>query len=260
MAGSTRAGVLSCVLILFAAGGCETASGPHGPPGDLLDRAVTDYEAGRYETAGGRAGEAMRSATGPQREDAAYLAGLSSYRVGRVDEAERRFMIASASSRPETAGKAAAMLGIIRLDQNRPREAAALFEKAEGLLAGPEAIRAAEHARLARRLAGTPAVAGGFDYAADAPSTSPSGLFALQVGAFRDAAGADRAAQSAQEIADRAGLGAVRIVASADERGGRLYLVQFGRFASRSAAAVVRNQIGRLEYIVAPLQAMAVGH
>ena len=54
-------------------------------------------------------------------------------------------------------------------------------------------------------------------------------------------------------MASRNGLGSVRTVPSHDERGTRLYLVQVGEFPTRAAAAATRAQIGRLEYIVAPL-------
>lgn len=253
MTRSTGAGVLCGVLLLFLAGGCETTGSSSGSGGGLMSRALSDYEAGRYETAAGGAEEAMQSASGPQREDAAYLAGLSAYRLGRTEDAEGRLLTAAGSSRPETAGKAKAMLGIIRLDQNRPREAVDLFEAASRTLTGSDGMRAAEHARIARQRAGIPETSDSRQYAlAPSESASVAGLFALQVGAFRDADGADRAARSAQAIADRAGLGPVRIVPGADERGGRLYLVQFGRFASRSAAAAARSELGSLEYIVAP--------
>jgi tetratricopeptide (TPR) repeat protein len=252
MSRSTGIGALCCVLVLLIASGCETTGGTKGPTGDLMSRAVADYEAGRYETASGGAEEVMRSASGPQLENAAYLAGLSAYRLGRSDQAERRLMTAAGSNRPETAGKAKAMLGIIRLDQNRPREAIDLFEAAAGMLTGSDAERAREHAQLARSRAGEPDSPGIHHYA----SAAGAGQFALQVGAFRDADGAGRAAREAQTIADRAGLGPVRIVPGTDEQGGRLYLVQFGRFASRGAAATARAEIGTLEYIVAPLAGM----
>ena len=254
MTGSTGAGVLCCVLLLLVAGGCEATGGANGSTGELMSRAVADYESGRYETAGGGAEEVMQSASSPQREDAAYLAGLSAYRLGRIDEAERRLMNAAGSNRPETAGKARAMMGIIRLDQNRPGEAVDLFEAAARMLVGSDAMQATEHAQMARRRAGAPESPDVCRYASAAGETlAVVGQFALQVGAFRDAEGADRAARTAQTIANRAGLGAVRVVPGADERGGTLYLVQFGQFASRAAAAAVRSEIGTLEYIVAPM-------
>ena len=256
MSRSIGIGALCGVLLLLAAGGCETTGGAGGSSEGLLGRAVADYEVGRYETAAGTAEAAMQTSSGPRRQDAAYLAGLSAYRLGRIDEAERRLMTAAGSNRPQTAGRANAMLGIIRLDQNRPREAAELFEAASRMLTGSDGMHAAGHAQMARRragMSGSSSVIGRDASVGAQRPTTVAGQFALQVGAFRDADGADRAARQAQAIADRAGLGPVRIVPGTDERGGTLYLVQFGRFASRSAAAAARSEIGSLDYIVAPL-------
>jgi hypothetical protein len=73
------------------------------------------------------------------------------------------------------------------------------------------------------------------------------------VGAFSDKTRAQRAADEANTVARKDGLGPVRILNRRDDRGKPLYLVQFGFFTSRDAAAAARTRIGKLEYIVAPV-------
>jgi hypothetical protein len=64
-----------------------------------------------------------------------------------------------------------------------------------------------------------------------------------------------RAEAAAEEVGRLTGEGvkAVRIVDARDDRGRPLYLVQFGRFATRQEAAAVREALGRRSYIVAPV-------
>lgn len=250
---------LLCTLPLLL--GCDNNQRTTG-----LEVAVSQYEASQYREAFDTAVRTQRAAQNPERARAAYVAGLAAYHLNQPDEAERRFLIAQQSPEPETAGRARAMLGTIRMDQDRPLDAAEHFKAAARLLNGREANEAAyragqayqaggesSSARAQFTIAGSRASASGGD--ADLRASANEQLtrtgFAIQVGAFRDRANAETAAQEAQTIADRHGLGDVRIITQSDPRSrGFLYVVQFGQFGTRSTADDMRQRIGNLRWIV----------
>lgn len=262
-----RAGLLLIVSTTLA--GCNGGSQAG------LQRALADYNAQRYSEAHERAAKISQSAPTGRREEAAYLAGLSAYQMGRNDEAERQLVIGSAATDLQTAAKARAMLGQVRLDQQRPREAASLLAEASRGLDGPDAQKAAYNAGIAYQRLGdnnaaqqwlatangespvqiTPAKQSGRSSVAAGtrgrPLSEPAS-FTLQVGAFRERKRAQQAAEDAQKLASRDGLGQVRITPRQDERGRAIYVVQFGWFPTRDSAAAARAKLGRLEYIVAP--------
>lgn len=247
--------ISTCLLVIGLAAGCSSTS-----KGGNLDKAVTDYNAASYSQAEQEAVQAMNKSTGSAKENAAYVAGLSAYRMGNTEEAERRLLIAAQSANTQTAGSAKAMLGQVRLDQNRPREAAVYFSDASRLLTGEDAQKAAKSAALAYQQVGDTTASRqwtdisktspGSTTASGSRSTGPTLGFALQVGAFGDKKRAQRAADDANTVAKRDGLGPVRVINKRDDRGKPLYLVQFGFFTSRDAAAAARSRIGKLEYIV----------
>jgi tetratricopeptide (TPR) repeat protein len=248
-------------LTLATSAGCQSSA-----KSGSLDQALADYNAGRYPQAESQAVQAMNTSSSPMKEEAAYIAGLSAYRQGRHDEAERRFTLAAQSADTHTSGSAKAMLGELRLDQNRPREAAAYFAEASNMLEDDDSRQAARHAALAYQQAGDDkasqqwmeiasgsqggSTTGPSTVASAAASSMPTKGFALQVGAFSDKKRAQRAASDAQAIAKRDGLGPVRVINRRDDRGKPLYLVQFGFFNTRDAAAAARTRLGKLEYIV----------
>ncbi len=250
---------LSCWLTLLMAGGCQVPGSPA-----KLTEAVTDYHAGRYRLARRRATEAGRRAGPRVRADAAYVAGLSAYRLGDLEEARSRLVLAAGSADPQTAGRAKAMLGLLLESEGHPGDAAELFKAAARALRDEDARQAALHAALSYRHAGDPAAAeiwtafaAGLARRDDASGGDlarlrghPGAGFVLQVGAFRDRDRARRAAEEAAVLAERHGHGRVRIVPGGEERGRPLHLVQFGRFPTRWAAANARTQLGRLQYIV----------
>src|SRR5262245_42268725 len=113
-------------LIVFIA---LTGCGSKEKTGDMKT-AVADFNNGRYTQSRDAATQAMGKSSGSAKDDAAYLAGLSAYQLGDTDEAERRWVVSANSSNEETAANSKAMLGQLRLDQNRPREAAELLSDA----------------------------------------------------------------------------------------------------------------------------------
>jgi len=261
----------------LVASGCES----DGSNGDIaasnttsssagLSAATADYNAGRYDAAHAKSLSVMRDASGEgdsaERDRAAYLAGLSAFRLRQFDEAETRLLTAAQSSDSQVQGRSKALLGLIRLEQDRPAAAAEYFQSAAALLEGSEAEEAHYHASIAYQQAGNPRAAQAVGASSSAPaashSASPSttsagpggtGVFAIQVGAFADLTNAQSAAAEARALASQHRLGEVRIVPRRDSRTRTLYIVQFGAFSSRSDAENARRQLGRLNYIVAPI-------
>ncbi|MBT8486528.1 MAG: hypothetical protein HKO59_08870 [Phycisphaerales bacterium] len=131
---------------------------------------------------------------------------------------------------PLSAGEAQikATQGLARIDQNRPAEAAALFEEAAALLRGGD--RQSSWSETAPPLA-----------------TVISGPFTLQAGAFRDRS---RARNLAADVS-RLGLGPARIIEKRVGWTGRLAVVQVGEFNSRPDAVSARQRVGRPDFIVA---------
>jgi len=260
----TTSRLLSAVVGGLLVLGCESTETT-----SRLEQAKIDFEARRYEAAHEQALLAVGSTTGEERLDAAYLAGLSAYKLGRIGEAESQFLSAINSPNRQTSGNAKAMLGLIRLNQERYVEAAQLFKEAATTLSGADARQAAQHAAVAYEAAGhfdtaetwmaiasEAALAGGGGGGGGGAVTTiavddePIGEFALQVGAFHERWRADRAADEARALAENHRLGPVRIIPQHDERGRDLFVVQVGRFATRQHANLVRTELGQLQYIV----------
>lgn len=259
--------------------GCESSQKSGGAAG--MNGALADYNAQRFAQAREKADAVQNQSTVPnQREEAAYLGGLAAYQLGDLDGAERRFMVSTRSSSGQTAAKSKAMMGQIRMDQGRPRDAAAYFVDAQPLLTGDDAELCAYNASVAYQQSGDTnsaktwmAKSGNLVPGRSTYSAPPSGSgttvarsntttggsnassatgFTLQVGAFKEKTRAQQAAADAQKLASRDGLGSVKILTRKDNRGSTMYVVQFGRFATREAAAAARSKLNRLNYIVAP--------
>jgi hypothetical protein len=230
-----RAARPAAVLVLAVAG-CAAR-----PPG--LDAAIADYEAGRFDEARAGALESSSRSQGTARDSALYLAGVSAYRLGDIEDAEQHLITAARSSDDELAARAQAMIGLVDLARDRPLIAASAFDAAAPDLPEADADAARRKAAEARAAAGAPA-------RIPAAQDGDRGPFALQVGAFAEITRAKRAAEEVERAASRAGLGAARVAPHADGRGRRLYYVQVGRFATKDEAVRARAAMRRHDLIV----------
>ncbi|MHC4080640.1 MAG: SPOR domain-containing protein [Planctomycetota bacterium] len=247
----------SAVPLVMA--GCAASPSSTTAEADL-NRALEDYRAGRYATAFQEAAAVQDTTSGEEHRDAAYVGGLAAYRLGDLAEAQGRLRLAADSETPRTAGNARAVLGLVLVDQGRPEEAAGHFAAASRVLDGDNARQAALHAAKAYERTGDEAAAEAWLRVAEGRakwaitgSAPAGGAFTLQAGAYRQRPSAERAAVEAAAIAEVHGLSPVQIVPRRDERGDVLYVVQVGRFESRTAAVSARQRVGRLQYIVAAL-------
>ena len=190
----------------------------------------------------------------PGRAD--YLAGLSAYDIGDNEQARLRLTAAVAELHGEESAKARATLGLVELAQDRPARAAEAFAVAWPALHGEDARQAARFAAAAHRQLGdeNAAIEWGRRAHADEDRPQRRATFTIQVGAFRERDGAERAAVDAAEVAEQTGFGPVRIVTRNDRRGTAIYVVQLGCFGTRTEAASARERVGNLQYIVAAQQ------
>ncbi len=244
---------LALLTTLFVAG-CEST-----PSTTSLNLAQRDYQAGRFESAHRHALKALKTPNNADRYQAAYLAGLSSYQLGNLDQADQHLLLALKATNSQTQASAKAMLGTIRLEQQRPLDAANLYKDAALALKGSDARQAAHRAALAYQQAGDETQAetwfarasGGLIERSYLPAGTPDMTeFSLQVGAFRERRRAQNAADDAAELAKDIDIGSVRVIPRLNDRGQELYIVQVGLFATRQEASRAKARLGRLEYIV----------
>ncbi len=252
MSQTRRLGAAFLLLLSFT--GCEST-----PRTGTVAEARHHYDQGHFLASERAAADAMVAANDPaQREQAAYLAGLSAYQTGHFDDAERYLLVADDSADSILAARARAMRGLIELHRQRPREAADLLRQAASRLEAEEAERARSFARLADERAAAPNSLGsgptpdlgGSEVRAPAPPPAAAAAYTLQLGAFRERDRAERLARDASSMARRHGLEPVRIIASTDGSGRALYLVQMGRFSTEAAATRMKQRLGSVECLV----------
>jgi tetratricopeptide (TPR) repeat protein len=196
--------------------GCAAPPSSTSAPADL-NRALEDYHAGRYAAALEEAAAVQNGTAGVRSREAAYVGGLAAYRLGDLLEARDRLNVATASASPTTAGKARAVLGLVYLELDQPREAATHLAAAARSLQDDEARRAARHAAEAYERAGDELAADEWTRVAEGRGRMPTaglpgsgGVFTLQAGAYRQRPRAEQAALEAAELAETHGLLPVR--------------------------------------------------
>ncbi|MBL9148257.1 MAG: SPOR domain-containing protein [Phycisphaerae bacterium] len=253
--------------------GCAT-----GDARAQLDRSVAAYDKDDFATARKEAESAAESAKNTKdADDAAYMAGMSAFRMGDYDDAVRWLTEASRSANAWTAGQAGVMLGNAQLKQSKPRDAAKSFAAAAQKLSGDDARKARIAAANAYKEAGdsraadeqfrlanvptTVVVDGGAGTSRPTPPASnpspgagapaaPSGPYVLQAGAFRDRAKAQSRASELRVAAVRAGLGEPRVATKRGSDGATLYVVQMGGFPDRRSADGAAAKLGQSGVVV----------
>ena len=226
-------------LTAFSTTGCSSSA----PKSSGLDQATSAYWRGDFERARTLAETAERQSTGVKREEAAYLAGLASARLGDLDAAETNFREAAGSSDRDLASRASVSLGSVARAQGEDAEAAAAYRQAAG---SPDpSIR-----RRASALSG-----GGGDVAdtTRASTGTASARFTIQAGAFGGESTARDRARELTPLARQAGLGApqVRPIRAGDGRA--LWAVQIGEFPNRVAAGSARDRLGHPTWAIETL-------
>lgn len=215
---------------------------------------------GAYHQAG-----AIADTPGPASAEAAYVAGLAAYRLGRAADAERHLLAAARSENSGTAADARVTLGRLYAERDRHDRAALAFAQAAERLRGEEQAAAHYHAALSRQQLGQFSEARRH-LALARRATSDSGLrqkidqklrvrgWTLQVGAYAHSSNAQAAARQLASNNSARGFGQPRLVPAVDERGQRLTLVQVGHFASEAHASAAKRQLNQTSVVV-PLMA-----
>lgn len=232
-------------------------------PVSRMDPVNAAYARGDYAGARQQAVAIARSATGIQRDQAAYVAGLSSYRLGDLKEARNWLTQASRSTDRKLAGDALAMLGVVYSELHEFGPAASALEQATRLLTGQDRANAHFYAGAAQQKLGhwTQARAhfdealrhsSDADFRARVSRQMAITGFTIQLGAFSNTANAQRAAQQYSRNAASLGLAPPRVVRSSDDPG--VSLVHLGAFRNYATAAAVRAQLGaQVEAVVVPM-------
>lgn len=238
-----RAAALSSMVLISATAGCSSTATP-----DYSQA----YQQGRYQEAHAAAAAAARHSTGAERARAQLVQGMAAYAEEDYAEAMLRLAPLASSADDEIAGTAGATVGLIELDRGRYAQAAEALTRAAGRLDGDDAARARAHAARAYDLLGDKNAAARQRRlalgSASAPLEIPSsvahrdGAYAIQLGAFSNRARAAKLAEMSRPLARSHGLSDPRVLLGRTSGGAVLYLVQVGRFSTKSEA--VRAQRG----------------
>ena len=137
------AALSSVIVVVFS---LLTGCGSTGSK-QALSAAVSDYNAMNYSSAQRKASQVAKKSNGTLKDQAAYLSGLSAYKLGDLVEAELQLSKAVRSKDQTTAARAKAVLGLIRVDQDRPGDAAGLLSEASISMQGEDSRRGQRHRR-----------------------------------------------------------------------------------------------------------------
>ncbi len=254
-----RRAVTLTALIAVCVGLAACASSPRAS--GRMAEVYAAYERADYAAAYRTAHSLADGPPAGTRDEAAYMAGLSAARLGRLQSAEQYLRRAARSGDRAMAADALAELGLLYAAAGRYQQAADAFEQAAPQLVGEARANAYFHAGAARQKLGhTSQARSNFTLARNHSGDNTlkqrvndelaTTGFTLQIGFFTDAANAQRAAQqvSARAVASR--LGPPRLVPATDAQGRSGYLVQVGQFSSYASALSARNTLGAASFIV----------
>lgn len=199
-----------------------------------LERSILEYHHGQWVLSEMWAEKSLDEHL--QIDEAQYMMGLCEFRLKRFDSANQWFQHAATSRNPDVRGKSNAMIGIIASSNGDFDVADAAFRSASIDLEGIDK-REAES-----RTSST---------SSDSSLTKSPHSFTLQFGAYRNSENAISAIVSLNSILNKAGLGEAWIVEEEDRTGRKMFLVQAGRFTSRSSATTRRKRGDLPQCIVA---------
>ncbi len=230
-----------------------------------MDRMHMAYKHSDYREAYQQALTVMRSGNAQEKYEAAYMAGMSAYKLNETNIALPHLTLAAQSQDQTMAGDAMTVLGVIYSDQNRYDRAAAAFLKAAELLTTPqERANAYLHAAAAQQRLGLRAQAQtNFSLARSlstdtqfrqrATNESQATGYTLQAGAYNDPANAHRAADTLANQTQHLNLGKPRVIQTIDGYGKDLYLIQLGRFSSLATASAAKERLRPTTAMIVPL-------
>jgi hypothetical protein len=228
-----------------------------GPSAQAASREgyVAAYAVGRYSEAKSMAEEAMRGESGPSRDRAALIAGLSAHAQDQNPEAERLLLPLTTNQDRDIAGRAEACLGLVAAEASQYDKAAGLLTSAARKLPGDDGARASMFAgdALAAANRNTDAHAQYRNASANALDAGlkravaerlEMGNFTVQVGVYAQRVNAQRAAADIAGTAVALGIGEPRIVERHDAAGKPSYVVHVGQFTNRRQGTTAQSRLG----------------
>ena len=229
-----------------------------------LDQLYRDYDRGHYAQTLATAAQIARTAREPSRHEAAYLAGLSAYRMQNRTSAARYLRIAQRSPDSAIAGDALAVLGLVRNEQGRHEQANRAFLAAADHLKGEDKTQAVFYAAAAQQKMGATASARSIMDRAKRLTRNPGlrdrvgqkktrDVWTIQTGAFSIESHARREVVRVNHRSTGTPWGEARVVPTTNNSGHRLLLVQIGRFSSYNRALMARSRLGLSGAYLVPL-------
>ncbi len=219
---------LCASFLLAITGGCESSLPTS------LERSILEYHHGQWLLSEMWAEKSLDEHL--KIDESQYMMGLCEFHLHHLDSANEWFMQASRSSNPNVRGKANAMIGIIASSKGDFDTANAAFTTASLDLVGKDKREAESRT--------TPTTT-------NKPPNYTSRFFTLQFGAYRDKANANAFIQTLNTALNAAGLGEAWIAEERDRLGRTMFLVQSGRYPSRSSASSRRKRGDLPQCIVA---------
>lgn len=251
--------VLLAVTLTFTQG-CETSTSVNS-----LTDIRSAYDAQNYNKAYHLGARMSAYEQGPAAQQAAYMAGMSAYKLGRSTEAIQQLSSAAQSSDKGMAGDALATMGLLYARQNNHTRAAQAFLAAAGRLQEQGRANAYFFAAVSEQKIGHWALARthlslarndsrdtNFKQQVD-DQLAVTG-YSLQVGAFADDDNANAAAAKWSKRVGDLHIGWPRLVRQTTSDGKTVTTVQIGQFSSYTTALMARKEIGDSEAIVVPLR------
>lgn len=260
---------MTALVALFVAVTLTGCQAPQTSQSTSLSQSRSLYAAGQYPQALQKARFVADLPTTPQREreQAAYVAGLSAYRLRDLDTAQQYLQVAALSDSASLSGDARATLGLVFSERGSYGLAADNLLAAAQRMTGQNKANSYFYAGVAQQKHGRWPQARTTLSLAKSSSTDPGFRsrvddqlritgYTLQLGAYTVESNANASAQRIAARAVELRLGAPRVVPAADPSGKRLYLAQVGQFSSWPTALMARDSLGTTSAIVVPLKGL----
>ncbi len=249
------------VGVVLLVGGCAGSPTP-----DRFAGMYQAYERGAYDQAYDEAVRLERAATGYQRDQAVYMAGLAAQRLGRRQDALFYLQEAARSDDRKLAGDATASLGLLYAEMGQYALSARMLLDAAQMLEGQDRANAFFYAAISQQKLGRQAQARTNLWLAHGASRDSDFRrrvldqltvtgYTLQVGAFHNRENAQRAAEQLAQRTTEFRLSAPRLIDGTDSSGQRTTFVQVGNFSTFESARRARERLGVTGAIIVPLAA-----
>ncbi|MCC7407119.1 MAG: SPOR domain-containing protein [Phycisphaeraceae bacterium] len=257
---TTRMRAATWVVLLA---GLSLLAGCQGKQSQVsLSDAYAAYDRGDYRSSYQMA--RMVAGSGKANHEAAYLAGLSAYRLGTYPMAARYLGVATASPQKKLAGDAYASLGMTYASMGRFADSGIAYEQAAKRLSGQDQANAYYYSAIEFQKQGrwsqarsnlvlARAASNDENFKRQATEMMAVTGFTLQTGFFTVRDNAQRAAEQVGYLTKKLRMGQPRIVPAVDAQGRSGYLVQVGQFSSYPSALASKDKFGDFGAMVVPL-------